>query len=188
VTRRHRWTCERFEQKSVSKRLPGDCYAELKTVKVKSKATKLKQSKREKAHRDAWRALGLCTRCGKSRPPAGRRQCGQCGQRNIENLTTHRSRKALFGDDGPRRIQDRNQSIELFNTALKAEVFGNHQGFVDVKIRPFIYNPVSQRQERLPGLDIELLVATESEVHEMFTIMRRAIDDWLKGISPYQIR
>jgi hypothetical protein len=71
---------------------------------------------------------------------------------------------------------------------LKGETFGPHPGYVDVKIRPFIYNPISQRQERLPGLDIELLISAESEVHEMFAIMRRAIDDWLNGQSPYGIR
>jgi hypothetical protein len=155
---------------------------------LKSKEAKIKKSRREMSIRVHRRELNLCTRCGKNRPPAGRRQCGKCGQRNIENLSTHRTRKALYGDDWAKRLNDRNKSIELFNTALKGETFGEHPGFVDLKIRAVIYNPISQRQERLPGLDIGLLVGDESEVHEMFEIMRRAISDWLNGLSTYQIR
>jgi hypothetical protein len=86
------------------------------------------------------------------------------------------------------RVKDRNRSIELFNEALRGERFGDHPGFVTAWIRVFVYNPISQRQERLPGLDIELLVGAESEVHDMFEVIRRAIDDWSKGISPYKLR
>jgi hypothetical protein len=93
-----------------------------------------------------------------------------------------------LGDEGIRRIKDRNKSIELFNEVLKAEQFGQHPGYCDVRIRAFVYSPISQRQERLPGMDIELLVSNETEVQEMFRIMKRAIEDWAKGLSPYSNR
>lgn len=108
--------------------------------------------------------------------------CGKCGQRDHETLRLHRNNRRLYGDS--RRIKDRNRSIELFNQVLKAEQFGQHPGYVNVIIRPFIYNPYSQRQERLPGLDIELLVSSEAEVHEMFKVMKRAISDWINGWEP----
>jgi hypothetical protein len=157
-------------------------------AKRKSKNSRTRQKEREKEQRNHRRALGLCTRCGRNKPERGRKMCGKCGQRGLENLSTHRTNRKLYGDDLARRIKDRDRSIELFNKVLQAEVFGPNPGFVNVIIRPFVYSPYSQRQERLPGLDIQLLVSSEAEAQEMFRVMRRAIEDWANGTSPYSAR
>lgn len=80
---------------------------------------------------------------------------------------------------------DNIRSKGIFSTALKAEQFGPHPGYVDTRIRISIYNPVSRQEERLPDKGIELLVSSIEEVDQMLLVMTRSLEDWSKGISPY---
>jgi hypothetical protein len=81
---------------------------------------------------------------------------------------------------------DNIRSKGIFSTALKAEQFGPHPGYVDTRIRISIYNPVSRQEERLPDKGIELLVSSIEEIDQMLFVMTKALEDWSLGISPYR--
>jgi hypothetical protein len=51
----------------------------------------------------------------------------------------------------------------------------------EVRIKAFVYNPIAKKEVRLPGKQIDLLVATVGEVDELFEVIRKAIKEWISG-------
>lgn len=159
---------------------------------MRSKQSRIKKSRREKAKRRARRELGLCTRCGKDKPPPDRKMCGRCGERNLEHMAMNRARyyiRKSLGSDAKSRIEARNKSKVIFDKAMSGEKFSSpHPGYVSLWIRPIIYNAVNQRMQLLPGKDIKLLIGSVEEVDEAFKVMKMALSDWMAGVSPYTAR
>lgn len=69
----------------------------------------------------------------------------------------------------------------IFAEALRAERFGPHPGFVSIKLRLSLYNPMNQREERLPGKGLDLLVSSVEEVDQLMTVIERSITRWIRG-------
>lgn len=70
----------------------------------------------------------------------------------------------------------------IFETAKKSETFGSHPGYVDLKIRLSIYNPMTQQEERLPGKEIGLYVSTIEEVDDMVKVITEVLTEWTAGL------
>lgn len=95
-------------------------------------------------------------------------------------MPSRRSRKKK--DPRPTKSQlDRIRSKGIFETSLKGEQFGQHPGYVDVRIRFSVYNPISQQEERLPGKEIGLLISSIEEVDAMVQLITRTLTDWIAG-------
>lgn len=73
------------------------------------------------------------------------------------------------------------RALGIFETAKRAEIFGDHPGYVDLKIRLFVYNPVTQSQVALPGKQLEILVGSIEHVDELLLVIRKALVDWIRG-------
>lgn len=53
---------------------------------------------------------------------------------------------------------------------------------VDLKIQISVYVPALQREEKLPGKKIDILISSIKEVDEVIERMRKAIGDWMAGL------
>jgi hypothetical protein len=73
----------------------------------------------------------------------------------------------------------------IFEEAKRAERFGPHPGFVSIKLRLSLYNPMNQKEERLPGKGLDLLVSSAEEVDDMLRVIERSLKDWISGVSKY---
>jgi hypothetical protein len=158
---------------------------------MRSKKSRIKRSRREKATRRLRRELNLCTRCGRNKPLPDRRMCGRCGEKNLEHLAANRARhytRKSLGPQAQARIDARTRSQAIFDQALRGETFGPHPGYVGLWIRPIVYNALNQRMQLLPGKDIELLVGSVEEVDEAVMVINRALTDWINGVAwrPYE--
>lgn len=69
----------------------------------------------------------------------------------------------------------------IFNQARKGEMFGKHPGYVDVRIRISVYNPVTKRAENLPEKGFDVLASTIEEVDDMLRLMEERIKRWIAG-------
>jgi hypothetical protein len=61
-------------------------------------------------------------------------------------------------------------------------MFGDHPGYVDLTIRVSVYNPLSRREEKLPGKELSLLVSSVEEVDEMLRVIEATLRNWIAGI------
>lgn len=85
---------------------------------------------------------------------------------------------------GPTKAQlEKIRAKGIFDAAKKAEQFGQHPGYVDLKIRFSIYNPITQQEERLPGKEMKLEVSSIEEVDAMTIVIREALIDWIAGMT-----
>lgn len=69
----------------------------------------------------------------------------------------------------------------IFKAALRGEIFGPHPGYADLKIKLFVYNPLTKRDEKLPGKEITLLVSSIEEVDQMIKVFEVALQNWIAG-------
>jgi hypothetical protein len=146
---------------------------------IKSKEAIKRKRLKEKSQREHRGALNLCTRCGKNRPPVGRKQCGKCRGRNQIDLIQHRSKPHV-----PRDVfMDRARSREIFDEALRGETFGEDPGYVNITLRFTCYNAIAQREQPLPGKTIKLLFSSIEEVDEALRVINRALTDWIAGVA-----
>lgn len=60
-------------------------------------------------------------------------------------------------------------------------MFGEHPGYVDVRIRISVYNPITKREERLPDVGFDIEVSTFKEVEMMVHLMADRIKRWIAG-------
>ena len=51
----------------------------------------------------------------------------------------------------------------------------------ETRLKVYVYNPITKREIRLPGKQIDLLIGTIGEVDELLKVIRRAIEDWIRG-------
>lgn len=70
----------------------------------------------------------------------------------------------------------------IFKKALDGNRWGKNPGMVDLKIQVSVYVPALQREEKLPGKKIDLLISSIEEVDELLERMRKAIADWMAGL------
>lgn len=69
----------------------------------------------------------------------------------------------------------------IFEEAKRAEQFGLHPGYVSIKLRLSLYNAMNQREARLPGKDIALLVSSIEEIDGLMRLIESTIKRWIRG-------
>lgn len=51
----------------------------------------------------------------------------------------------------------------------------------ETRLKLYVYNPIAKKEVRLPGKQIDLLIGTIGEVDELLKVVRKAIEDWIRG-------
>jgi hypothetical protein len=80
-----------------------------------------------------------------------------------------------------KRSIERTISRGIFADALRAERFSSHPGYVNIKIKLSLYNAMNQKEERLPGKGLDLLVSSIEEVDDLLRLMEKTIARWIRG-------
>lgn len=70
-----------------------------------------------------------------------------------------------------------------FIEALRGEAFGPHPGLAEVRVKLYLVNAIAKREIRLPDKQIDLLIGTPGEVDELLKVIRKAIEDWIRGYT-----
>ena len=76
---------------------------------------------------------------------------------------------------------DRSLSKGVFLEAVRGEAFGRHPGMAEVRLKLFVYNAIAKKEVRLPDKQIDLLIGTIGEVDELLKVIRKAIENWVRG-------
>jgi len=85
-------------------------------------------------------------------------------------------------EEKEKKFLDSIRAKGIFNEAKRGEMFRDHPGYVDVRIRVSVYNPITKREERLPGKEIAILVSSAEEVDKMMDIIGDRLEDWAAGL------
>jgi hypothetical protein len=95
-------------------------------------------------------------------------------------LTSGHQKKPSAAGSGS---EDRTRVNGYFIEALRGEAFGPHPGLADVRLKLYLYNSIAKREIRLPGKQIDLLIGSPGEVDELLKVIRKAIEDWIRGYT-----
>lgn len=76
---------------------------------------------------------------------------------------------------------EKSRSKGIFLEALRGEAFGPHPGQAEVRLKLFVYSALARKEIRLPDKQIDLLVGTIGEVDELLKVLRKAIEEWVRG-------
>ena len=102
-------------------------------------------------------------------------------KKNIQPKSSRKSKPKQSITERERRVLERTISRGIFEEAKRAEKFGPHPGFVSVKLKLTLYNAMNQREERLPGKGLDLLVSSIEEVDDLMRLIEGTIRRWIRG-------
>jgi hypothetical protein len=106
-------------------------------------------------------------------------------KRTTQQKSSRKSKQKQLSTERRKKFLERMISKGIFEEAKRAEQFGPHPGFVSVKLRLTVYNAMNQREMKLPGKGIELLVSSIEEVDDLRALIERTISQWINGeITP----
>lgn len=120
------------------------------------------------------------SRRSKGRSPFSPASSGQNSRSGPKNLK--RSQRSS-GTTSGERSRNQTRLNGYFIEALRGEAFGPHPGLADVRLKLHLYNPIAKREIRLPDKQIDLLIGSPGEVDELLKVIRKAIEDWVRGYT-----
>lgn len=102
-------------------------------------------------------------------------------KKSIKSKSSRKSQPKRRIAEKEKRALEKTMARGIFEEAKRAERFGPHPGYVDIKIRISLYNAMNQRETRLPGKDLQLLVSSVEEVDDLIRLMEKMIRMWIGG-------
>lgn len=93
------------------------------------------------------------------------------------------NRVRTSGPNSGQRSTNQTRLNGYFIEALRGEAFGPHPGLADVRLKLYLYNSIAKREIRLPDKQIDLLIGSPGEVDELLKVIRKAIEDWVRGYT-----
>lgn len=102
-------------------------------------------------------------------------------KKNTQPKSSRKSKPKQSITEREKKALERTISRGIFEEAMRAERFGSHPGFVSIKLRIALYNAMNQREERLPGKGLDLLVSSIEEVDDLMRLIEGTIRRWIRG-------